>query len=60
MKKPPASKKIESERTFIFRLPRELNRMSRIICAEREISMAQFVRESLERNIENYKNYIRT
>jgi len=48
----------EKGEKYIFFLPSEFKLKAKLICAKRDISLAKFVRESVEKHIEYYKQFL--
>jgi len=42
------------KKLYPFMFPKKLKMQARVICAKRDITLAKFVRESIEKNIKNY------
>lgn len=43
---------------IIFSVNRKIKKRARLICAERDISLSKFIRESLEENVKKYEKDI--
>ena len=45
---------------YPFMIPLTLKKKARIVCAKRNITLAEFVRESIRKNIKNYEHLLKS
>ena len=43
---------------FLFMFPNNLKKKAKLICVERDISLAYFLREAIEKHVKKYENLL--